>query len=176
MTTTANMTPADAKKALAALAPQLQTWRAGLETAKEQLDEPAQKIAMESLAKIGAEAIELTKSITDCGVSPGRARLLVEAAAAGLSPAQLKKIAQAWRVGEGSVILPAGKYEALSRGKGWCRLGTGSNAKWGSRVDGGYMIEEGGKWTVGSSDGFSRKDSDTYKAEEVGAYLIASHV
>lgn len=170
------MTPVEAKKALAEMASNLRTWEAGLASAKEQLDEASEKVAAAALEQLAVQAIEVAQAFGET-VKPDRAKTLIRAAAAGLSPAQLKKIAEAWRVSskpEG-VRLPAGKYENLSRGKGWCRLGSGSNVTWADRHDdGGYLANEAGKWVVGSSDGFNRKDSSTYKVEKVGDFWVAS--
>lgn len=55
-----------------------------------------------------------------------------------------------------TIVLPRHRFESLSRGKGWCRKGKGNSATWGERVDGGYEVGPG-KWTVGASDGYSRK-------------------
>jgi len=56
-----------------------------------------------------------------------------------------------------TILLPAGRYEGLSRGKGWARQGRGDSATWGEREDAGYRVGPG-KWTVGSNDGFNRKE------------------
>lgn len=170
-------TPAEAKKSLAALHQQLTTWQAGLDSAKEQLDQPAAKIAEESIEALAGEAIEYAKLLTTEDVSDRRALTLIKAAAAGCSPAQLKKIAEAARVSSkvDGIVLPSGRYEKLSRGKGWCRLGSGSNAVWADRTDdGGYLVSSPGKWVVGSNDGYNRKDSTDWKVEKVGDYWIAN--
>jgi len=66
-----------------------------------------------------------------------------------------------------SIVLPAGRYESCSRGKGWCRLGKGSAAQWGDRVNGGYQVDTPGKWIVGSNDGYNRKGETTWTVEHV---------
>lgn len=54
------------------------------------------------------------------------------------------------------------RFGGLSRGRCWGRLGTGDNVTWAPK-DGSYVtLPSPGKWTVGSSDGFSRKESSTY--------------
>lgn len=60
-----------------------------------------------------------------------------------------------------TIVLPAHRYESLSRGRGWARQSKGSGAVWGDRVDGGYRVGPG-RWTVGATDGFSRKGSDDW--------------
>lgn len=66
-----------------------------------------------------------------------------------------------------SVILPAGRLEAMSKGKGWARLGNGDSAVWGVKTEGGYTVNKPGNWIVGSNDGFSRKREDSYKVTRV---------
>lgn len=80
----------------------------------------------------------------------------------------LKTIATATRVSTTEQItLPVGRYAHTSRGKGWCRKGTGSDAEWGNGpVDGVYLVGPG-TWTVGSDDGYNRKDKTTWKVESL---------
>lgn len=81
--------------------------------------------------------------------------------------ATFTRLSNALRVNRGTtIILPAHRYEGLSRGKGWCRRGRGDSASWGERVEGGYRVEPG-RWTVGGSDGFSRKGQDEWTVEHV---------
>lgn len=65
-----------------------------------------------------------------------------------------------------TIILPAGRYEHLSRGRGWARQGSGSNAVWGERADVGYRVGPG-KWVVGSTDGFNRKSSVNWTVKNI---------
>lgn len=65
-----------------------------------------------------------------------------------------------------TIVLPAQRFENLSRGKGWCRKGRGANAEWGERTDKGYEVGPG-KWTVGGNDGFKRKGEDVWTVEHV---------
>lgn len=65
-----------------------------------------------------------------------------------------------------TIVLPAHRLEAMSRGKGWARKGRGSDAEWGERVDGGYEVGPG-KWTIGGNDGFSRKGEETWIVDHV---------
>lgn len=70
-------------------------------------------------------------------------------------------------MGQGlTVELPAGKYEHLSRGRGWARKGRGDRVEWGDRVRDGYRVGPG-RWTVGSTDGFARKSSTDWDVEHV---------
>lgn len=64
------------------------------------------------------------------------------------------------------IVLPSGRYEHLSRGKGWARKGRGDSAEWGERGDSGYRVGPG-SWVVGSSDGYSRKDQTPWKVQHV---------
>lgn len=53
-------------------------------------------------------------------------------------------------------VIPPGRYDHCSRGKGWVRRGKGDAASWGDKVKGGYEVGPG-KWVQGSGDGFNRK-------------------
>lgn len=52
------------------------------------------------------------------------------------------------------------KYGNLSRGKAWGRLD--AKDKWAPKNGGSVTLDEPGEWTVGSSDGFNRKEKDSY--------------
>ena len=60
-----------------------------------------------------------------------------------------------------TIILPANRLEHLSRGRGWARKGRGDSAEWGARCSAGYRVGPG-RWSVGATDGFSRKRSDDW--------------
>src|SRR5690606_24636110 len=91
-------------------------------------------------------------------------RLAIEA---GAPRKTLEQIAEAVRVKRcDTITLPPGRYERLSRGRGWARKGKGASAEWGERVDGGYRVGPG-RWSVGSSDGFNRKSSTDWSVEHV---------
>ena len=111
----------------------------------------------------------------DGKISDARVTTLIRVAG-DFTPAQFKKIAEANRVSTNSTItLPAGRYENLSRGKGWCRLGSGSSAEWATKTDSGYWsVDTPGKWTVGSTDGFKRKDQTPWTVAKVGDVWIAN--
>lgn len=65
-----------------------------------------------------------------------------------------------------TIVLPAHRYENLSRGRGWARQGNGDKAVWGVRVNGGYEVGPG-RWNVGATDGFRRKDSVVWTVKHV---------
>ena len=70
--------------------------------------------------------------------------------------------------GQLSVVLPPNRLERdCKHGKGWARLGKGDDITWGVRTDGGYRASRPGLWTVGGSDGFTRKKEDSYKVSRV---------
>jgi hypothetical protein len=103
----------------------------------------------------------------DHDVCEGRRETLALAIIAGADRATLERIRDALRVRRGLVMtLPAHRFEGLSRGRGWCRKGKGDNAVWGTRVSDGYEVGKG-KWTVGGSDGFTRKGQDEWLVEEI---------
>lgn len=97
-----------------------------------------------------------------------RVESLTVANAAGVTDEVFREIATALRVKRDSesIVLPPHRYENLSRGRGWARLGKGARVTWGERVDGGYEVGPG-CWDVGASDGFSRKDSATWTVKHV---------
>lgn len=79
----------------------------------------------------------------------------------------LKTVATATRVSTTEQItLPSGRYAHTSRGKDWCRKGAGSSVEWGSRHEDGFLVGPG-TWTVGSDDGYNRKDKTTWKVESL---------
>jgi len=67
---------------------------------------------------------------------------------------------------EQTIVLPPGRYDHCSRGKGWARKGKGDNVTWGDRVKGGYEVGPG-FWIVGSSDGFNRKSQLEWEVKHV---------
>ena len=77
------------------------------------------------------------------------------------------RLARALRVSRSAtIILPAHRFEGLSRGRGWARSGKGDAAKWGERTEKGYRVSAG-RWIVGGSDGFSRKGEAAWTVEHV---------
>jgi hypothetical protein len=96
-----------------------------------------------------------------------RRETLTIAQAKGATLQVLHAIANAPRVSKSdTIILPSLRYENLSRGRGWARKGKGLDAIWGERTDKGYRVGPG-RWTVGATDGFSRKDSCTWTVKHV---------
>lgn len=67
---------------------------------------------------------------------------------------------------EDTIVLPPGRFEGLSRGRGWARMGKGSSAVWGEKASGGYRVGPG-KWVIGSNDGFNRKDEVAWDVEHL---------
>ncbi len=99
--------------------------------------------------------------------NPGRIERLAEAIELGADDQALEAIRLAVRTSKSdTIVLPPHRYEGLSRGRGWCRMGAGGRAVWGERVTGGYEVSEG-KWTVGGNDGFSRKGEDRWVVKRV---------
>jgi len=170
------MTPIEAKTELVNLKCRLDEATSALAAAKESLDDAAIAAANAIMDAVVSEATILVGAITTASVSAARIRTVIRAAATELPPAKLKAIAEANRVSSSvdGIILPAGKFENLSRGKGWCRQGSGSSATWGERVDNGYRVAATGKWTVGSNDGFSRKDSTMWTVTKIGDFWLAN--
>jgi hypothetical protein len=86
---------------------------------------------------------------------------------AGTSNEDLEAVANAGRLSRTpKVVLPAHRFENLSRGKGWARCGQGNDAVWGERVDGGYLVGPG-RWVVGGNDGFHRKGQTAWTVSHV---------
>jgi hypothetical protein len=85
----------------------------------------------------------------------------------GADAATLELLRDATRVSRrDTIVLPALRYESLSRGRGWARQGRGSKVTWGERVSRGYEVGPG-SWTVGATDGFSRKDACDWTVKHV---------
>lgn len=90
-------------------------------------------------------------------VSDTRRESLARALELGADKKTVERIRDAARLArKTTIVIPSGRYDHLSRGKGWARMGRGASVTWGERVDGGYRVGPG-KWTVGSDDGFRRK-------------------
>lgn len=122
------------------------------------MDEQTTIETMEQRAARVAPGEQLPESLVD---------LYRAAHEAGVSDEVFGRIVRAMRVARGeSVVLPAGKYEGLSRGRGWARQGHGSSAVWGERESTGYRVGAG-RWSVGSTDGFKRKDEVLWTVSHV---------
>lgn len=99
-------------------------------------------------------------------VGETRLALLTEAHSL-VDDATFARISDAMRVAKGAtVVLPAHKYEGLSRGRGWARQGRGDRAVWGERVSGGYRVGVG-HWVVGGNDGFKRNGETEWDVSHV---------
>lgn len=110
---------------------------------------------------------ERNRALGESDLPEARLKCLAQAVELGAEDAVLEALSDALRVNmKETVILPAHRYEKLSRGKGWARKGRGSDAVWGERVDGGYRVGPG-KWVVGGHDGFSRKGEDGWVVKHV---------
>jgi hypothetical protein len=82
------------------------------------------------------------------------------AISAGADRAALRLLAEAARLSRSALVkLPQGRFADLSRGKGWCRRSDGTFAN-------DYRVGPG-RWTVGSTDGFRRKDRVTWDVSHV---------
>lgn len=115
----------------------------------------------------------LTQILAGLTVSDARRATLVRAIEIGADDAAILVLAKAKRTSKHpTIILPLGRYEHCARGKGWARRGRGDAAQWGERTSDGYRVGPG-KWTVGSSDGFARKDESAWHVEavQVGAEI-----
>lgn len=100
-------------------------------------------------------------------ISDTRAETLRLAVELGADAKTIEVLCAAVRVArKPSIVLPAHRYEGLSRGRGWARKGKGENAEWGERVDGGYRVGPG-RWSVGGNDGFSRKGETRWDVKHV---------
>jgi hypothetical protein len=111
----------------------------------------------------------LTARYTAGNTTPNPARIerLARALELGAWDSALEKLCDAARTSdEPTIVLPAHRFEGLSRGKGWARKGSRNSAEWGERVKGGYRVGPG-HWLVGGNDGFSRKGEDTWDVEHV---------
>lgn len=155
---------------------QLDSLKESMAAAESSLDQAAQATIKSNIDALLVNAAEYAKVIADKDIGPLRMPSVISAAASGLSPKDIKDIAVALRVSQKDrgILLPAGTFENLSRGKGWCRLGRGSNVTWADRVDGAYLANSAGTWVVGSNDGFSRKDQVEWKVMKIGAFWIAN--
>lgn len=101
------------------------------------------------------------------GVADTRLATLEAAALRGADDATLVTLADAARVStEPTIVLPRGRLESLSRGRGWARQGTGDAAVWGDKAEGGYRVGPGA-WIVGASDGFKRESRTEWAVRNI---------
>jgi hypothetical protein len=174
-TTTIALSPKAARAALAAAAPHLAAALLEAAEAEEDLDDDAEASAVAAIEALIGSLSEASQTIAGQPVSAIRTRTMIKAAATDLSLGDLRRIGQAERVNRGgTIVLPPGRYENLSRGKGWCRLGSGRTVQWASRAaDGGWRVGPG-CWTVGSTDGLSRKSQVKWTVRQIGDWTVAS--
>lgn len=123
---------------------------------------------MQMQAEVAPETVEARIArLGLADISEARLESLLLAMAAGVSDETFRALGEAMRVNRAAtIILPAHRFEGLSRGRGWARKGKGDSAEWGEREKGGYRVGPG-RWTVGGSDGFSRKGSDSWTVAHV---------
>ena len=101
-------------------------------------------------------------------VTEARMESLAAAHEAGVTDDDLRRCATARRLyRSGTVRLPAGDYAHTSRGRDWCREGTGDGVVWGDRHEGGGFVVRAGRWSVGSTDGFERNSRKVWLVEHV---------
>jgi len=101
-------------------------------------------------------------------VSEPRRVTLARAIDLGADDATLVTLRDSVRVSrQPTITLPALRYELLSRGRGWAKSPQKGPAKaWGERVDKGYQVGPG-RWSVGATDGFRRKDSYNWVVKHI---------
>lgn len=91
----------------------------------------------------------------------------LEAAHPLVDDAAFARISDALRVSQDTTIdLPPHALEMKARGSGWCRRGRGEQAVWGERTAKGYRVGPG-RWTIGGSDGVSRKGTVEWVVEHI---------
>lgn len=99
-------------------------------------------------------------------VSADRADLVASALTLRAPADVLEKLVTAVRVNADPKIGIMTRYGHLSRGKCWGRQGNGKNVTWAEKANGIVYLTPG-VWTVGSDDGFKRRDSDVWTVEHV---------
>jgi hypothetical protein len=101
-------------------------------------------------------------------VSDARRETLERAIALGATQKSLESLRDAVRVCRRDTIgLPQGRYASCSRGKSWCRKGRGDSAMFVYlEANGEYRVGPG-RWTVGSNDGFNRKEQTPWHVKHV---------
>lgn len=177
------MSPIEIVRSIAGLVQQWNEAKTRRNEAQKMLDKAAEGAAQAIMDGLAEQVREHLSHITDrINLSERKAGAIIRACAAGITPADLKALAEAKFFAEGAELrLPAHHFEGLSRGRGWCRLGRGESTQWGRRVGergAGYIVSAPGRWHVGGFDGFTRKREDVYQVDaiRVGAatWLIAN--
>lgn len=123
------------------------------------------EIEARAAADADSQAAILTAICEGHEVSDVRRETLTRAIELGADRKTLVVLRDAVRVNRAStIVLPQGRFANLSRGRGWCRKGKGASAEW---ADADEHRVGPGKWVVGSSDGFSRKQQTPWTVEHV---------
>lgn len=142
--------------------------KAALSAAQAEFD--AAKVAYETLAGPAwfQECLDANSGL------PRRKETLYKARELGADEKTCRKIANATRVSTGETIPIETRYGSKSRGKCW---GRNADGEWAEKDEGTVFLTPG-KWTVGSDDGFNRKENAvkwTVKTLKVGdqTWLIA---
>lgn len=114
------------------------------------------------IAELTAErrTISAADRLAPYSVSAKRRESLEIAVELGADDETLEKLAQATRLSRGDRLRINTRFGGLSRGKAWGRRGSGDQVEWAEK-DGGTVYLTPGQWTVGSSDGFRRKETAT---------------
>ena len=160
---------------LASIVPRLDELKSAQATAKDNCDESAEEaVKDEREALLTAHTEAFCAVWGQVAVNDNRRAMVCRVAETAPKPAELRKLATAVRIGTNEgITLPAGRFAGLSRGKGWCRQGSGSSAEWISAENGWYPITERGKYIVGSSDGYSRKEQTPWTVYICCGYFCA---
>jgi len=134
------------------------------------------KIVAEEIASVPWDQMETARPGCTEGIDRTdprrRAGILALAAANGASIAHLARIAAAPYASVGDTVAVGTRFGHLSRGKAWARQGSGSNVVW-ARKSGGTVYLTPGNWTVGSDDGFKRKERVGWTVSAVAGVLVA---
>jgi len=134
------------------------------------------KIIAEEIASVPWDQMELVRPGCTKGIDrtnpERRAGILAIAAANGASIADLALIADAPYASIGDTVAVGTRYGHKSRGKAWARQGSGSNVVWARKSEGTVYLTPG-IWTVGSDDGFGRKETVEWTVSVVAGVLIA---
>jgi hypothetical protein len=174
-TTTTEAQERAAKRAAAKRAKLEQTDReiTALETARAAVE--AHRVAAEALAADVVDldaaadvAIDALCTVLGATSAPSDARRESLRVAVGLGAEVdvMRTLALATRLNRKDwVPLPAGRHAGLSRGRDWCRSREGGG--FADRRDGGGFRGTPGKWEVGSTDGYSRKDKVAWDVSHV---------
>jgi len=134
------------------------------------------KIVAEEIASVPWDQMETVKPGCTEGIDRTdprrRAGMLAIAAANGATIAELARIAAAPYASVGDTVAVGTRFGNLSRGKAWARRGSGSNVVW-AKKSGGTVYLTPGNWTVGSDDGFRRKERALWTVSMVAGVLVA---